>query len=135
MDVSTVHLKRHSRGRCFGHYYQQGTRRCRICRRRNIGARRPVGRNPRQEQFKNRGVYINVFEQSILTDNRPNKPWSLLASLSAELLVVSVMILIPLIYGDHLTDFHWRVITVGPPVRRVEPRPETFQRASGAARV
>jgi periplasmic protein TonB len=105
------------------------------CRRRNIGARRPVGSHDAQEQLKNRGVYINVFEQSILTDNRPNKPWSLLASLSAELLVVSVMILIPLFYGDHLPDFHWRIITLGPPVRRVEPRPAPVQPASGAARI
>jgi protein TonB len=61
-----------------------------------------------------------VFEQSILIDNRPNKTWSFFASVSAELLVVSVMIIIPLIYGDHLPEFHWRSVTVGPPVR---PRP------------
>jgi protein TonB len=80
------------------------------------------------------GVYIDVFEQSILIDKRPNKSWSLLASLSAELLVVSVLILVPLIYGDHLPDFHWHVVTVGPPVRQIQPQPVQVRVASGPAR-
>jgi protein TonB len=82
------------------------------------------------------GVYINVFEQSILIDNRPNKSWSLLASLSAELVAVSFMILIPLLYGDHLPDFHWHVVTVGPTVRPIETPPptETSARQSGPVR-
>ena len=61
-----------------------------------------------------------MFEQSILIDNRANKSWSFVASVSAELVVISAMIVIPLIYGDHLPEFHWRSVTVGPPVR---PRP------------
>ncbi len=55
-----------------------------------------------------------------MIDNRPNKTWSFFASVSAELLVVSAMIVIPLIYGDHLPEFHLRSVTVGPPVH---PRP------------
>jgi len=86
-----------------------------------------------QEQFRNRGVYICVFEQSILVDNGPNRPWSLLASLSAELLVVSVLVIIPLIYGDHLPDFHWHVVTVGPPVQRA-PQPVEQRASSGPTR-
>ena len=89
-----------------------------------------------REQLIGSGVYINVFEQSILIDNRPNKSWSLLASLSAELVAVSVMILIPLLYGDHLPDFHWHVVTVGPPVRQIEtpPTPTSATAASGPVR-
>lgn len=94
-----------------------------------------IRREPnRPEQFDGCGVYINVFEQSILIDNRPNKSWSLLASLSAELVVVSVMILVPLIYGDHLPDFHWHVVTVGPPVRQVQAQPVPVNAASGPVR-
>ena len=74
-----------------------------------------------------------MFEQSILIDNRPNRPWSLLASLSAELLVVSALVVIPLIYGDHLPDFHWHVVTVGPPVQRVQ-QPVQQQASSGPTR-
>jgi periplasmic protein TonB len=33
------------------------------------------------------------------------------------------MILIPLLYGDHLPEFHWHVVTVGPPVRPIETPP------------
>jgi|HubBroStandDraft_4_1064222.scaffolds.fasta_scaffold25187_2 protein TonB len=80
------------------------------------------------------GVYINVFEQSILIDNRPNKSWTLLASLSAELVVLSLMIIIPLMYGDHLPGFQWRLVTVGPPVRQIEPQPVQAHAASGPAR-
>jgi periplasmic protein TonB len=102
---------------------------------RNIGAGRLFGA---MEIIRNNsggvGVYIDVFEQSILIDNRPNKSWSLLASLSAELLVVSVLILVPLIYGDHLPDFHWHVVTVGPPVRRIETPPAQARAANGPTR-
>jgi periplasmic protein TonB len=80
------------------------------------------------------GVYINVFEQSILIDNRPNKSWSLLASLSAELVALSLMIMIPLMYGDHLPGFHWHVVTVGPPVRQIETPPAPAHAAGGPAR-
>lgn len=74
-----------------------------------------------------------MFEQSILIDNGPNRPWSLLASLSAELLVVSALVVIPLIYGDHLPDFRWHVVTVGPPVQRA-PQPVTrVQTSSNSA--
>lgn len=44
------------------------------------------------------------------------------------------MILIPLIYGDHLPDFHWHVVTVGPPVRQIETQPVQEQASSGPAR-
>jgi protein TonB len=80
------------------------------------------------------GVYIGVFEQSILIDNRPNKSWSLLASVSAELVVVSILILVPLIYGDRLPEFHLHTVTVGPPIRQAHVEPTPAQQSSGAAR-
>ena len=60
------------------------------------------------------GVYRDVFEQSLLINHDNKRPWNFLASLSAELLVVSLALLIPLLYRDHLPEFHWRDITVGP---------------------
>lgn len=96
-------------------------------RRRNVGLCRCVGRRSageeaqqQQEQFQKRGVYIGVFEQSLLIENATNKSWSFLASVSAELVAVSLLILIPLIYGDHLPEFHWRSVTVGAPPRPIE---------------
>jgi periplasmic protein TonB len=74
-----------------------------------------------------------VFEQSILIDNRLNKSWSFLASVSVELVAVSAMILIPLIYADHLPVFHWRSITVGPPVHPIKRQPVVRNVASTAA--
>lgn len=64
-----------------------------------------------------------MFEQSILGKGRSERPLSFVASISAELVVVSVLILIPLAYNDHLPDFHWRNVTVGAPLKSIEPRP------------
>jgi len=80
------------------------------------------------------GVYIGVFEQSILIDNGPNKSWSLLASVSAELVVVSILILVPLIYGERLPEFHLHTVTVGPPIRQAHVEPTPQQQSSSAAR-
>jgi len=55
-----------------------------------------------------------VFEQSLLLDQGTRKPWNFLASLSAELLFVSLALLIPLLYSDHLPMVHWKDIVVGP---------------------
>jgi periplasmic protein TonB len=74
------------------------------------------------------GVYTSVFEQSLLLNPGPNKPWNFLASLSAELFVVSLVLLIPLAYRDHLPEFHWKDITVGP---APAPEPIPLVRASG----
>jgi protein TonB len=76
-------------------------------------------------------VYIDVFEQSILINHGSNKPWSFVASVSAELVAVSLMILIPLTCTDHLPDFHWKSVTVAAPVRPIQPVDLTHQ-ASGS---
>jgi periplasmic protein TonB len=44
------------------------------------------------------------------------------------------MILIPLIYGDHLPAFQWRSVTVGPQVRPLEPAPVKTNATGGPAR-
>lgn len=61
------------------------------------------------------GVYRNVFEQSLLLNRDAKRSWNFLASLGAELLVVSMALLIPLFYRDHLPAVHWRDVLVGPP--------------------
>lgn len=61
------------------------------------------------------GVYRSVFEQSLLIDQGTKRPWNFLVSLGAELLAVSLAILIPLAYYDHLPAVHWKDIMVGPP--------------------
>jgi protein TonB len=55
-----------------------------------------------------------VFEQSLLLNQDGKRPWNFLASLSAELLAVSLVLLIPLAYHDHLPAVHWKDITVEP---------------------
>jgi periplasmic protein TonB len=65
------------------------------------------------------GVYRNVFEQSLLLNQDTKRPWNFLASLGAELLLISLALLIPLLYRDHLPAVHWKDIVVGP-----APQPE-----------
>jgi protein TonB len=60
------------------------------------------------------GVYRSVFEQSLLLNQDSKRPWNFLASLSAELFVISLVLLIPLLYRDHLPAVHWKDILVGP---------------------
>ena len=62
------------------------------------------------------GVYRSVFEQSLLLNQDSKRSWNFLASLSAELLVVSLALLIPLLYREHLPEVHWKDIIVGPAV-------------------
>jgi periplasmic protein TonB len=64
-----------------------------------------------------------VFEQSIIVDKPGSRPLSFLASISGELLVVSLLVIIPLCYNDHLPAFHWKSVTVGPPLKPRPPEP------------
>lgn len=70
-----------------------------------------------------------MFEQSLLLNENTKRPWNFLASLGAELLVVSLALLIPLLYRDHLPAVHWKDIIVGP-----APLPEPFPVASASGR-
>jgi periplasmic protein TonB len=65
-----------------------------------------------------------VFEQSLLLNQDTRRPWNFLASLTGELLVISLALLIPLAFSDHLPGFHLRDITVGPaPLAPPLPQP------------
>jgi periplasmic protein TonB len=68
-----------------------------------------------------------VFEQSLLLNQDTKRPWNFLASLSAELLVVSLALLIPLLYRDHLPAVHWKDIVVGPAPLAPPVRPAPAQ--------
>ncbi len=89
---------------------------------------------PAREHLIEAGVYIDVFEQSILVAKSTHRPLSFAASVSAEVLVVSVLVIIPLTYSDHLPDFHWNKVTVAPPVRPIPPIPVKAGRSSTTAR-
>jgi periplasmic protein TonB len=85
--------------------------------RRNKGCRRSFGtpltagvREP-VERF---GVYRDVFEQSILLNHDANKPWNFVASFGAEVLIVSLVVLIPLAYRDRLPAVHWENVALRP---------------------
>jgi periplasmic protein TonB len=71
-----------------------------------------------------------VFEQSILLNHEANRPWNFVASLSAELLILSLALFISLASSDHLPAFHWRSITTGP-VPAPEPMPVVASSGSG----
>jgi periplasmic protein TonB len=55
-----------------------------------------------------------VFEQSLLS-NEAKKPWNFVASFGTELLIVSLALLVPLLYRDHLPPIHWKDIVFAPP--------------------
>jgi periplasmic protein TonB len=74
-----------------------------------------------------------VFEQSLLLNRDPKRPWNFLASLSAELLVVSLALLIPLAYYDHLPPVHWKDIVVGPAPLAPPPIQPIHANRSGVA--
>lgn len=61
-----------------------------------------------------------MFEQSILIDHATNKSWSVLASLSAQVLLVTVAMAIPLIFTDRLPQFHWLQV-IGAPLPPAPP--------------
>jgi periplasmic protein TonB len=56
-----------------------------------------------------------VFEQSLVIDQGTKKPWNFLASLGVELLALSLLLVLPLLYSEHLPAVPWKEIVVGPP--------------------
>ena len=65
-----------------------------------------------------------MFEQSVLITGRTNKPWTVLASVTGELVLLSIAILTPLAYTEHLPSFEWKSAAIGPPPARPrEPIP------------
>lgn len=98
---------------------------------RNSGAGRQVGVQEAWELAAKLGVYRSVFEQSLLLNQDAKRPWNFVASLGAELLVVSLALLIPLLYSDHLPAIHWKDIMVAP--APLPPAPLLIKPATGQA--
>jgi protein TonB len=73
-----------------------------------------------------------VFDQSILIPTPPVKPWTIFASVSAELLAVTLAILIPLARTDHLPGFHWKSVSLGAPSKPLDPAPVIAHSAGSA---
>jgi protein TonB len=76
------------------------------------------------------GVYRSVFEQSLLLNQGPRRSWNFVVSLGAEALIVSLALLIPILFRDHLPVVHWKDIMVGPALK---PRPLPVALDSGRA--
>jgi periplasmic protein TonB len=88
----------------------------------------PRGRHP--EPFLSPGVYPSMFEQSILTSApAARKTGAVLASFSAQILAVGVIICVPLIYNDVLPRVKLtlplaRPVTSPPPVPTTQAPPD-----------
>lgn len=84
------------------------------------------------ELFSIPGVYLGMFEQSILAgDTAANKTRALAASLGVQSLVVAVAILIPLVFGDRLPRLQPWIATTLP--LRAQPQPEPIKSAAPAS--
>ncbi|HLG99214.1 MAG TPA: energy transducer TonB [Bryobacteraceae bacterium] len=90
---------------------------------------------PFWEQPQIRGVYLDVFEQSVLPRERSKRPWSFAASLTAEIVVIGALILIPLAYNERLPEFHWRGVSVGAPLKPAQPIPAATHALRSASRL
>jgi len=51
-------------------------------------------------------------------------------SISAEIAAVSLLVIIPLLTGDHLPDFRWKLVSLGAPLRKLEPQPTQTTRST-----
>jgi protein TonB len=81
-----------------------------------------------------------VFEQSILLNHEANRPWNFVASLSVELLIISLALFISLASSDHLPAFHWqnvavKPVTAPPPVHVAPARASTAASATPSLNV
>ncbi len=77
---------------------------------------------------------MGMFEQSMLLDNGTGKRTSALAaSLTLQVLLVAILIVIPLLYGDHLPALRpWLSITI--PLPRPLPQPAVEHTAATSSR-
>jgi protein TonB len=67
------------------------------------------------------GVYPGMFEQSILVAGRTSKTWSLALSAAAELAGIGLLVILPLIYAQHLPMLGLTKIAVWRPFPKPEP--------------
>ncbi len=84
-----------------------------------------------EELYSSCGVYLGMFEQSILAgDNVGNKTRALAASFGAQGLLIGIAILIPLIFSDHLPRMPlWTPLSA--PLRP-QPEPVPVETSSSA---
>jgi protein TonB len=99
---------------CFSLSFQAIAHQCRTRPAEIAAEAERSAMKPGRELAPTLGVYRSVFEQSLLLNENTKRPWNFLASLGAELLVVSLALLIPLLYREHLPAVHWKDIIVGP---------------------
>lgn len=79
---------------------------------------------------------MDMFEQSVLIDHPTNKSWTVVVSLSAQTVLVAVLVAVPLIFTDHLPQFQW-VATITapaplPPPPTVVTQDRSLQRPTDA---
>ena len=80
---------------------------------------------------------MDMFEQSVLIDHNSNKSWTVFVSLMAQVLLVSAVVAVPLIFTDHLPPFQWVATTITvpaplPPPPAVVREDRSIQRATDA---
>lgn len=61
-----------------------------------------------------------MFEQSVLTNPATNKSWSMILSFSAQVLLLAVAMVIPLLFTDRLPSFQWAHV-IGAPLPPAPP--------------
>jgi protein TonB len=93
------------------------------------------GSNPKNSRELSRPhvVYSSMFEQSLLLDHAAaKKTGALAASLTAQTLMVGILIAIPLLYSDHLPDVRI-FIPLSPPTPPPPPAPQHFERTASSS--
>jgi periplasmic protein TonB len=70
-----------------------------------------------------------MFEQSLLINHPTNKSWSVLASLTGEIMLIGLALLIPLLFTQQLPQFHLSDLSIRPPAP-APPKPVDVVRSS-----
>lgn len=64
-----------------------------------------------------------MFETSIVAQTGTNRPWTVIAGFSGQVVGVGVLVLVPLIYTEQLPKFDFNSLHVLPPITRLAPAP------------
>jgi periplasmic protein TonB len=88
-----------------------------------------------REPSERRGVYLGMFEQSVLIETGMGKrTGAVAASFAIEAVAVGVLVLAPLIWGERLGLAHPLLLVSMPVLRRAEPEPVKTTPPAHAAR-
>ena len=79
------------------------------------------------------GVYSCVFEQSVLISHTTYKRWSVLVSLTGDMALLTLLVLIPLAYTDQLPRFEWKTAILGPPPGRQKIEVKTVTQSTSSS--